>query len=142
MFGRRIAKQHQQERGTVLMSMSQRLRMLTDCEFLVKAIQGVVWEADPKTIRFTFVSDQAERILGYPPGEWLAEDFWVDHLHPEDRDAAIEACGRATAKGLNHEFEYRMIHADGRSIWFRDTVFVDMLEGEPVRLRGILIDIT
>jgi PAS domain S-box-containing protein len=142
LFGRRIAKQRHQERGTVPMSMSQRLRLLSDCEFLVKAIQGVVWEADPNTVRFTFVSDQARLILGYPNEMWLEENFWVNHLHPDDRSAAIEACGRATSMGQDHEFEYRMIHSDGHAVWFRDSVFVDMHEGRPVRLRGILIDIS
>jgi two-component system cell cycle sensor histidine kinase/response regulator CckA len=124
------------------MSMSQRLRLLSDCEFLVKAIQGVVWEADPKTVRFTFVSEQARLILGYPNEMWLEENFWVNHLHPVDRAAAIEACSRATSMGKDHEFEYRMIHSDGHAVWFRDSVFVDMQDGKPVRLRGILIDIS
>jgi two-component system, cell cycle sensor histidine kinase and response regulator CckA len=124
------------------MTSSSKPPFLMDCEFLVKAIQGVVWEADPKSIRFTFVSEQAQWILGYPSEEWLRENFWVDHLHPDDRNAAIEACGRAITNGINHEFEYRMIHADGRSVWFRDTMFVDMIEGKPARLRGVLIDIS
>ena len=124
------------------MSMRQRMRLSSDCEFLVKAIQGVVWEADPKTIRFTFVSEHARTVLGYPNEMWLEENFWVDHLHPEDRAAAIEACSRAASMGQDHEIEYRMIHSDGRAIWFRDSVFVDMQDGEPVRLRGILIDIS
>jgi PAS domain S-box-containing protein len=141
-FGRRIAKQRYQERGTVPMSMSQRLRLLSDCEFLVKAIQGVVWEADPNTVRFTFVSNQARLILGYPNAMWLEEDFWVSRLHPDDRVAALEAMSRAIFMGRDHEFEYRMIHSDGHAVWFRDSVFVDMHEGKAVRLRGMLIDIS
>ena len=116
--------------------------VLTDCEFLVRAIQGIVWEADPKTMKFTFVSEQASRILGYPLEEWLSENFCVDHLHPDDREGAMDACIRATLQGQDHEFEFRMIHANGSEVWFRNTVFVDMLEGEPVRLRGVLIDIS
>ncbi len=124
------------------MSSSQRLQRLSDCEFLVRAIQGVVWEADPKTVRFTFVSAQAEQILGYPAEKWMEEDFWMNHLHPEDRESAIEVCRHATSTGMDQEFEYRMIHAEGHSVWFRHTVFVDLKEGEPIRLRGILIDIS
>jgi PAS domain S-box-containing protein len=124
------------------MSMSQRERLLSDCEFLVKAIQGVVWEADPKTACFSFVSEQARLILGYPNEMWLEENFWVDHLHPGDRTAALEAYRRATSTGRDHEFEYRMIHSDGHAVWFRDSVFVDMQDGTPVRVRGTLIDIS
>jgi PAS domain S-box-containing protein len=124
------------------MSSNSSSSVLTDCEFLVRAIRGIVWEADPKTIKFTFVSAQAKRILGYAEEEWLADNFWVDHLHPDDRQSTIDACARATAKGLDHEFEYRMIHSDGSEVWLRDSVFVDMEGGEPVRLRGVMIDIS
>ena len=44
-----------------------------DYEFLVQSIQGIVWEADPGTFRFTFVSDYAALILGYSLEEWLSE---------------------------------------------------------------------
>jgi PAS domain S-box-containing protein len=118
------------------------MRLLSDCEFLVKAIQGVVWEVDPKTVRFTYVSEHARTVLGYPNEMWLEENFWVDHLHPEDRVAALEAISRVISLGQDQEFEYRMIHSDGRAIWFRNSVFVDMQDGKPVRLRGILIDIS
>ena len=124
------------------MSRSQRVRLSSDCEFLVKAIQGVVWEADPKTVRFTFVSEQARLILGYPIEMWLEENFWVNHLHADDRAAAVEAYVRATSMGRDHELEYRMIHSDGHAVWFRDSVFVDMQDGKAIRLRGILIDIS
>ena len=33
---------------------------------LIGTIDGIVWEADAATFRFTFVSAQAERLLGYP----------------------------------------------------------------------------
>jgi len=114
----------------------------TETEFLVRSIRGIVWEADPRTIQFTYVSEDAERILGYSPEEWLQDGFWVNHIHPEDREWVIEECADATASGKHHEFEYRMIAADGRAVRLRDTVFVDMQHGVPTRLRGILVDIS
>jgi len=52
---------------------------------LVESIDGIVWEADGETFRFTFVSKQAERILGYPVSEWVNDpQFWINHLHPDD----------------------------------------------------------
>ena len=33
---------------------------------LVNSVDGIVWEADLPGFRFSFVSEQAERILGYP----------------------------------------------------------------------------
>jgi K+-sensing histidine kinase KdpD len=66
---------------------------------LVNTVGGIVWEADAKTFTFSFVSEQAERILGYPIEQWLREPtFWRDHVHPDDRNWAIEFCLNATAK--------------------------------------------
>ncbi|MFQ5983312.1 MAG: PAS domain-containing protein, partial [Woeseiaceae bacterium] len=94
-------------------------------EALVNSIDGIVWSADARTFQFTFVSKQAERILGYSLEEWLLEpDFWPKHIHPEDRDQAVAYCLEATAKMEDHDFEYRMIAADGREVWIRDIVSV------------------
>ncbi len=110
---------------------------------LVNEIDGIVWEADPSTFTFNFVSRQAERLLGYPVAEWTSSpSFWRDHLHPDDREQAVKFCLEATRRGESHDFEYRMIAADGRTVWLRDLVTVEVLDGEPVRMRGMMVDIT
>ncbi|MFL6284455.1 MAG: PAS domain S-box protein [Pyrinomonadaceae bacterium] len=112
-------------------------------ESLVQTIGGIVWEYDPATCRFTFVSNQAERLLGYPLARWLEEPhFWSAHIHPEDRDAAVELCLRALEDGEDHDFEYRMVAADGRPVWLRDIASVVKREGAPALLRGVMVDIT
>jgi PAS domain S-box-containing protein len=110
---------------------------------LVNTVDGIVWEADAATFRFTFVSAQAERILGYPPAQWLEHpDFWTRHLHPADREAAVAYCVTATREHRDHQFQYRMIAADGRVVWIHDLVTVVVEDGRPVRLRGLMVDIT
>ena len=110
---------------------------------LVNSVEGIVWEADPQTFVFSFVSEQAERILGYPTEKWLHEPtFWKDHLHPEDRDWTVQFCVQATAEKRSHDFEYRMIAADGRVVWMRDLVTVVVENGRPIRLRGVMVDVT
>jgi uncharacterized protein YuzE len=42
-------------------------------EDLVESIEGIVWEADAQTFQATFVSHQAERILGFPVALWIGE---------------------------------------------------------------------
>jgi PAS domain S-box-containing protein len=111
-------------------------------EQLVASINGIVWEADPRTIQFTFVSRQAERLLGYSLADWYAPDFWVDHLHPDDREWAVRFCRTATLLKQEHDFEYRMIAADGRIVWLRDIVSVIEEGGEATRLRGVMVDAT
>ena len=57
--------------------------------------------------------------------------FWPDHMHPDDRDWVMDFCANATREGDDHQFEYRMIAADGSTVWFRDIVTVDRQESGP-----------
>ncbi len=111
---------------------------------LIHETGAIFWEADPETLRFTFVSRRAEDILGYPVERWVEErDFWTSILHPEDRERALAACTQATRAGGDHELEYRLIARDGRAVCFHDTVYVVLdAEGRPEKLRGVMIDIT
>ena len=121
----------------------ERLRAEQTLRDLIRTVDGIVWVADPDTFRFTFVSLHAERLLGYPVERWLTEpDFWTEHLHPEDRERAVRYCVASTQAGRDHQFEYRMLAADGRAVWMRDLVTVAVEDGRPVKLRGIMVDVT
>ena len=110
-------------------------------ENLVNSIDGVVWEADAKT--FQFVSQHAQRILGYPVTDWLNKStFWADHIHPDDRKWATTYCADAVADKKDHDFEYRMITADNRTIWLRDLVTVVVENDQSMKLYGVMFDIT
>jgi len=110
---------------------------------LVNSVEGIVWEADVPSFQYLFVSKQAERVLGYPVERWLSEPtFWQDHVHPEDREWALQFCQSATAEKRDHDFEYRMIAADGSVVWLHDRVTV-VVEGDRVtRARGVMVDLT
>ena len=110
---------------------------------LVNNIDGIVWEADMESFEMTFVSYQAERILGYPFKQWTeSKTFWQDHIHADDREQALNYCITQTQLGRAHDFEYRMIAADGHIVWMRDLVQVITNNGKPIGLRGIMVDIT
>lgn len=110
---------------------------------LIESINGIVWEADAQTFIFSFVSQQAERLLGYPVERWLSEPtFWKDHIHPDDQEHAVNYCVQSTRENRSHEFEYRMVAADGRNVWVQDIVTVEVENDRPTRLRGIMVDIT
>jgi len=110
---------------------------------LVNSVEGIVWEADATTLQFSFVSNQAERILGYPVERWLSDPtFWKDHLHPEDREWALPFCEKATGEKRDEDFEYRMIAADGSVVWLRNLMTVVREGDRPAQLRGVMVDIT
>ncbi len=112
-----------------------------DFRALVDAIDGVIWEADVSTLRFTFVSKQAERMLGYPNQAWLEADFWQKHLHDDDREPVLRECREAIEMRERRQLEYRMIASDGRIVWVRDTVTAIVEDQLPTRLRGMMVDI-
>jgi PAS domain S-box-containing protein len=113
-------------------------------ENLVDSLDAIVWEADLSTRQFTFVSKPAEEILGYPTDRWVKEPgFWRSIVHEADQERAAEAYQRATAGDPNHDFEYRILAADGRTVWIRDLMFVVRDDdGTPKGMRGLMVDIT
>jgi PAS domain S-box-containing protein len=112
-------------------------------ETLVNSIQGVVWEADPRTFAFSFVSEQAERLLGHPREQWISDlGFWRSHVHADDQLLAQNFRMQGLEQEKPSQFEYRMIASDGRSIWLREISTFMMEGGAPKALRGVLFDIT
>ena len=112
-------------------------------ESLINTIDGIVWEGDPNTFDFTFISRKVEDILGYTPEEWLeTPSFWINHVHPDDKEWVIAFMSRYTYEKRQHDFEYRMIRKDGEIVWLRDIVSVVVENDIAVNLRGIMIDIT
>ena len=102
----------------------------------------IPWQANAETWAFTYVGPQAVNILGYPPEAWYQPSFWVDHIHPEDRQYAVDYCRSCSQDSEDFQFEYRMIAADGRVVWLHDLVSVESIRGKPRFLRGFMVDIT
>jgi len=110
---------------------------------LINTIEGIVWEADPATGHFTFVSDQIEWILGEPASKWLgANAMWNARIHPDDRARVRDCSERFLAKRQDHQYEFRIRDADGSVVWLRNYVTVVSDAKEPVMLRGIMVDVT
>ncbi len=109
---------------------------------LVETTNVIPWEADLSTWRFTYVGPQAVSLLGYALDDWYGAGFWPNAIHPDDRDEAVAFRQATSARGEDHDVEYRMLTADGDVVWMRDVVTVVSDEHGPKALRGIMIDIT
>lgn|GEM_PF-1315888 len=109
---------------------------------LVESVSLVPWEAEWETGRIVYVGPQAEELLGFPMKEWLVDDFWMQRLHPEDRSWATIARAEGLSKRKSFESEYRMITAEGRTVWVRDIVTRRQTEGGQDILVGFMLDIT
>ena len=109
---------------------------------LVETTAAVPWRADVETWVFTYVGPQAVKLLGYPLEQWYEKDFWVSHLHPDDREFAVNTCLNLSKSAESFEFEYRMIASSGKTVWLHDIVKCEHRHGKPAALRGFMLDIS
>lgn len=102
----------------------------------------IPWEFDVSEFRFTYVGTHAFGLLGYPINEWYKDNFWHDHIHPDDRDETIKWCMECTQRSEDHQLEYRMVRSDKDIVWIYD--IVEVIDGDEgaKRLRGVMVDIT
>ena len=66
---------------------------------MVEFIRAIHWELDLSTNKFTYVSPQIEKILGYTPDRWATFELWAETVHPDDREDAVNYCLSETKKG-------------------------------------------
>lgn len=112
-------------------------------ESLINTIDGIVWEGDLATHECIFISKKVEDILGYTVEQWKrSAGFWFDHVHPEDKPKVITYLKNLTPQTHQLDEEYRMIAKDGTVVWIRDIVTVVAEANQPIKLRGIMIDVT
>ena len=109
---------------------------------LAESTYAITWEFDIATDHWAYVSPQAKRILGFAPEDWKDRSWWLDRIHPDDREWAGEFCQKAITQGVEHVLEYRFIANDGHTVWLYDIIQVEIRNDLPVKTRGVMIDIT
>lgn len=111
-----------------------------------RLVEGVdhafVWEADPETLRITFASGQASRLLGYTEEQITAPEFLHALVYTEDRDAFIAVCRAAVAEGGARTCDHRVLAADGRMRWLHTGVSFDLGEARAPKLSALSVDVT
>jgi PAS domain S-box-containing protein len=98
-------------------------------------------DADPRIPKF--VSGNFQALTGYAFEDiQRAPSLWVERLHPEDRQRAVEALD-ARRQGQSLSVEYRWQCADGQYKHFLDqAVLLRDSFGNPVEFAGTLLDVT
>jgi PAS domain S-box-containing protein len=97
-------------------------------------------DADPDGF---FMSRYVETLFGYTPEEWTwTPDFWVDHLHPDDRHVVQDADDTTDRTRGRYSVEYRLRASDGRWVWVHDeATFVENADGTAF-WQGFMFDVT
>lgn len=112
-------------------------------EQLVQHIDEVFWMTDKPTTQMPYVSPTYEAIWGRTCASLLASpNSWLDAVHPEDRERALQASRTDQATGA-YDIQYRIVQPDGTVRWIHDRAFpVENQAGEVYRIVGVANDIT
>ncbi len=112
---------------------------------LVERVPAVVYidtnEQRPDTL---YMSPQVEQVLGYPAERYLRDPSqWYRQVHPDDVETIAERWRLARERQDLFECEYRMISADDRVVWIRDSaVPIRDAQGRTLFWQGVLYDVT
>lgn len=109
---------------------------------LLDGIDAVVMEARPPGYQFTFVSREAQNLLGYSVSDWLKADFWTRHVVSDDLAWLEEVIEGHTEKKESFTVDFRMSHRHGHTVWVRAINSVELDEDKQPILRGLFLDIT
>lgn len=110
---------------------------------VVESAQVILWRRSIQTSQFTYVNQEAQALLGYPVGQWMAEPtFWPDRIHPEDRTLVESCCTKAAEEKQPQKFEHRMTQANGGIVWLKTSVQRVAGDGPQEELVGVMADIT
>lgn len=114
----------------------EQLRILAD------VTTDVIWSYDPiqKTITY---SGSMNTLFGHEAGERPAPDWWLDKVHPDDRDRVMRELAEAlpSEEGL-WASQYRFRRADNSYAHVLDRGHVLRNGGEQVHFIGAMVDIT
>ncbi|HUF00401.1 MAG TPA: PAS domain S-box protein, partial [Anaerolineales bacterium] len=111
---------------------------------LVESLPAITYISEPgQYIGVSYISPQIES-LGFDPNTWLADpEFWLRHIHPDDRERVISELQQFQAGAESFKAEYRLMIPNGETRWFQDeSIRVRDQDGKPTLKQGFMLDIT
>lgn len=110
-------------------------------ETLMDAVSDIVWEWTKETDSVQWSAAMRTR-YGYTETQ-SSGSWWMDRVHPEDREEVAQTLERAIHEQASlFTVEYRFASADGIWHWIHDRADIQYGEhGKPVRLIGVMQDI-
>jgi PAS domain S-box-containing protein len=109
---------------------------------LLETTKVLSWESEVEAQRFTYVSEQASKMLGYPTSDWYKPNFLISHIHPEDRQRVLSAYLKHTRIPEHFDLTFRMLGSDGSVCWVQNLVSVTPEDERAGRMHGFMIDIS
>lgn len=112
-------------------------------ELAASAVSAAVYDWDIHGGTIVWGSGLTE-VFGFPRDEaFSSDDFWLRHLHPEDRARVSAAFDESVQSGKDVDVDYRFLAADGsyRHVLDRGRIIKEP-NGRVVRMVGSMVDIT
>jgi two-component system, NtrC family, sensor kinase len=113
-------------------------------QYLIDNTPVIIYSSVPTgDFKMTFVSGNAQRMLGYKSEDMVADpNFWFNHIHPDDIPNIFSSLAGVFVDG-QRTYEYRFRASDGRYVWMHDTLrLIRDANGNPLEVIGSLTDIT
>ena len=107
---------------------------------LAESTHAVLWEYDITSDRFLYISPQIEKLLGYKPEDFINAKFWLDHVHEDDYEVVYLKFRESVSSDKGNQIEFRFRKKDGDYVWIRSIASNEVINGKPVKIRGILVD--
>ena len=118
-----------------------RLQELQRLNKLLCDSQVVVWEADPQSGQFSYISEAAEPLLGHPLSAWLSAEFIGRYVHPNDREWLTDYFTQPGSDRESLSIDLRVENAAGEWRWLRMLSTVELHPQGSVPV-GLLHDIS
>ena len=102
----------------------------------------LAWEGGVDGKRFSYVSEHAVEMLGYPVSAWYEPNFLGSHIHEEDLPwvlATYESQRRITE---HFDLTFRMWAGDGRLVWIQNLISLGPDSKGIIKLHGFMIDVS
>lgn len=116
-------------------------------EQVISNVPGIVWETrfeSDGSCRELFVSQQIEKLLGYPLAEWQSDPkLWLSLVPKEERDETLRQVNDVFQSGRDGVVQFRWQTKDGRVLWIEASLSVIFDDNNhAIGLRGVSLDIT
>ena len=113
-------------------------------ELAMKSAKMAWWEMDFSTGYMIFDKRKSE-MIDFPPERFKHYNDFLKLVHPDDVKGIVTSMeGHLAGTNEKYEAEYRLMTHSGKYKWFYDigTIIHDPQNGLPVRVNGLVIDIS
>ncbi|MGY3609642.1 MULTISPECIES: PAS domain-containing sensor histidine kinase [unclassified Bradyrhizobium] len=102
------------------------------------------WAYDVASRRIIHSSQEYHRLFGFDSAASVPDpNEWVQRIHPDDRERAIDVMGRMVRNGVDYEVDFRTVHPDGTVKYVHGTAHPVLgPSGDLVEIVGCTIDVT